>query len=290
MILAQTKATGYSLGLPLWWPGNDSQLSTGWLQGISLTLTGGPYNVVLTRYRRVGKNLSLTFSVNSTLLCSLSTTLGTKPATYTLQGENPQFVSGYVTFYGDDSDIEELDLTGAQVCPKYITYISPATVSTPKLQLVNMVNGEPETTSVELSDLEVIDSPTVRGETSDKNAIFTVIAEPLLQPIQETSWVASINGGGGILYLPPGWVVASTAPAGAKLGRTAEESSCVDYLAQQINPNNFSIECPLSGVLDDRGNFSFQKVVCSRYNTEYENGGVGLAWNEFSTIHDAPVE
>jgi len=299
MLLTQTKTTGYSLGLPLWWPDIPDRVSTGWVQGISLTLRGAPRTVYLTKYQRLNKNLKLVFSDGLGLLCSLDAKIGTKPEVYRLSSLSSDFIDGYVTFCGPNY-ADELDLSGAQVCPKYITFISDSETHRKELVIVQATVSN-EILSVVTADLSVL---TVTNSTSVATTItndFNYILEDVVATVDvviEDNNVYTISGapsdgvGNVLIELPSDWRIVKVGADHIKIGITGTRSSCpdADYINQRLSPGNFAQSCPLEAVFSTIGNKSIldmQKVVCAKFNTDYENGGNGLSWDDFSTFHDS---
>ena len=293
MILGHTKLNGYSLGLPLWWPDDQTNISTGWLQGIHLVVTGVPQGVYLSRYQRDNRKLDLVFSLEDEILCSLSARVGSKPETFKLTAMSNKFVEGYVTFYGPDT-VEEVDLTGAQVCPKYITFVDHTTAISGTFTLAQTTPDNKLTfSSVPLNTLTVVSSSTVIA-TESADVVLTI--ESLDVPILfEDSNLYTINGdlpdsNGNInITLPKDWAVSQVSNSQVKIGIIGQGTSCPDasYIDQRLNPGNFTQDCPLSIAFSgSNGTFDLEKIVCHRFNTMYEHDGAGLAWNEFSALHD----
>lgn len=298
MILTNTKTTGYSLGLPLWWPDNATQVSTGWLQGITLTLKGDPRPVFLTKYYRKDRQLSLTIADKDELLCSLNITLGSGPKSYPLQAESTNnFISGAITFYNLTAETE-VDLTGAQICPKYITFIKEAAQTRPVFTLANISDdGKIVEETAQLSELDVESSNTITV-TGSTELTLTAVETPILSitPAGQNI-LRTINGSiSANLIFPDNWVIRVISDSCIAVGVVSDVSSCPDsdIISQRLNPGNYTRSCPLDlAFVDDAGNptntFNLKKIVCRRYNTEYEissKGGAGLEWSEFSELHD----
>lgn len=302
MILASTKFNGYSLGSPLWWPNDPENISTGWLQGISLTLKGTPSAIYLTKYSRVEGDLRLIFSSDNELICSLHAKIGTRPTTYRLTPESNRFVDGYVTFYGPKY-IEELDLSGTQVCPKYIIFMSEQSVAQKVFTLAQPTpDGKIALTTVPVNELTLEDSDSVSISATNTIGTYSLTeSEELIDVVTEDTNTYTISGirpnSSGLVQidLPADWLMTKVGPSHIKIGAKGQQSSCpdADYINKKLSPGNFTRICPLEAyftTVNGESVLDMEKIVCSKFNTEYENGGSGLDWNEFSSLHDAVPE
>ena len=314
MILTNTKNTGYSLGLPLWMP--SGVVSTGCLQGINMTLRGVYTAVYLSRYRRNGQKISMTFSTDNGILCSMSGTLDGAPHTFELTNEsdNSQFVCGSVTLYDVGGSLE-IDLTGAQVCPKYIQFIQTSSAAAPVLEIIDTAENSDTTTSVLWSTLTPTPAYGVDLSSGTSGGSIYYVAkntedtDPLIT-VGDSAAIYYINGSAvsstGVFELTLGssWVVSGNNIC-AKVGLLTDAYSCPDgnYIEAKLKPGNHTQACPFD-IAFSGGKLVIDQVYNTRFNTEYENcvcsggtvvsgaciGGTtvcsGLAWNEFSRQHD----
>ena len=319
MILANTKATGYSLGLPLFWPNDPTQLSTGIIQGISISLrlpTGSsPAPLYINKYSIQGSHV--TMSINGAgIICSLDVSLSDTYATYPLQGASDAFLAGWVGLYPQTAD-RLLNLQGAQINPMYvhISYDeSPdfgnfTLVETPitsgetsgawmsgNLVASGAVGAATVLSSIPLQELVVADSPNVgfSSTVTSGGVVYTGIADTAVtsaEPVDSVS-IRYINGNpvsGGVytLKLPDNWVVMGNELC-ARVGNPSNTPSCttVDVIQETLGPQNFPNENPLS-VAFPGGNLNLTPIYNGtvKFNAEYENGG--LVWSQFSSQHDA---
>jgi hypothetical protein len=297
MILNNTKTNGYSLGLPLWLSGDSPIPSTGILQGITMTLQGNYTEVYLSKYSRQDNEVSMTFSTEDAILCSVDATLSGEPQTFALNGETVasskvRFISGAVTLYDVGGSLE-VDLTGAQVCPKYLQFIPAPATDGAMLEIINAAPGGAVVTSAPWAT--VTPETSVDVEITSVNSgtyIASAIAPSPVEVIaSDTSLISYINGsqvsGGSItINLGSGWIVGGGGVC-AKVGTLTDSSSCPDanYIEAKLNPGNYTHSCPLDLAFSG-GILTMSKVYSHDFNTEYENGGSGLAWCEFSSQHD----
>lgn len=315
MILTAVQNTGYSLGLPLWWVSEPTKLTTGCVQGISMTLSGTPTDVFLSSYRRTESGIGLTFSTIHGILCSVYTSLTDETQTVELRNETSagspvRFLSGCVTLYPNTTDTD-LDLTGARVCPKYVIFVDDNAPNTPQFKLVAQNSDGTEWTvgTVDVQDLTVEDSPEVAFTITSSGGVISytgvnVAADQTLAELADTGDIFYINGtpvtsGAYIFHLPAlganssweseGWRVSPDSGGCIKIAMQAQTPSCVpeDYAAR-LSPSNYTHECPLD-IAFPSGALVMDEIYDRRFNPEYEvgsGGSAGLVWDEFSQQHD----
>lgn len=328
MILANTKNTGYSLGLPLFWPEHPDQLSTGLVDGISITLeylTAGT-ELSITKYAVADGRVSLTISNGAGIVCYLDAQLGTDYAVYSLSGTIPEFLGGWVSMY---PPVEErlIDLTGARINPLYV-YLCPQTTyarNSFNLYTEEIVSGGLCTggdtsitpvisgaiiSSADLAELVVSDTADVSFTSTLTSGALVVSGTTdngvtSAQPIDSTN-IYTVNGnpisnGGYTINLPEGWVVraangSNSGAVCAQIGNTSTETSCPvgDPIVEILGPQNFAGNNPLELAFSTSGGiieFDPAAVRAARFNAEYEEGsdGFGLRWCEFSEKHDGPT-
>lgn len=266
MILANTKATGYSLGLPLFWPEHPEQLSTGLLKGVSITLCPDDsvktypdmLELFITKYSISSGRISLTIANTAGIICSLDAQLNTYYTVYPLEGASPWFLGGWVSLYPPTTD-GNINLIGAQINPLYI-YLCKQQTYTPsyftlyKETLVSgAVCGTAEATggdvtiasavlsSIPIASLTVQDTADVKfGSTWTSGALAVsgaaATAVTSAQPVDSTS-IYYINGnpisagGSYVITLPEGWVVSGAHVVDgvtlcAQIGCTRTTPSC----------------------------------------------------------------
>ena len=292
MILNNTKTTGYSLGLPLWISGDTP--STGILQGITMTLQGSYTEVYLSKYTRQDNQISMTFSTSDQILCSVDATLSGEPQTFVLNRETSagsvRFISGAVTLYDVGGDLD-IDLTGAQVCPKYIQFIPATNTSGAVLEIIDSVaSGATVVTTAQWAD--IVPETSVDVTMVSSGGAYTASANTLSPAeitISNTSLISYVNGskvsGGVVINLGSGWVVSGGGIC-AKVGLLSDTPSCpeANYLEAKLNPGNYTHSCPLDMAFSG-GVMDMSLIYKGKFNPEYESGG-GLAWNQFSSQHD----
>ena len=306
MILANTKVNGYSLGLPLFWPENPAQLSSGIIQGISISLIlpqgTVPPQLFVDKYSIYGRQVSLTINSASGIVCSLSATLSDTAAVYTLQRESSIFLGGWVTLYPRE-DNRLINLEGAQVNPMYVHAGYTADVNFGSFTLVDhtvssgTILSTTVLSSVPLSQLAVGDSPEITvAQSAGVYSCSVNSTASGAQPVDNTN-IYYVNGqpvdsGTASLPLPDTWVVMGNSLC-ARVGNPADASSCpsVDVIQDTLGPQNFPGENPLSSAFDADGLLNLDPIYSGsvRFNSEYEpadNPGAGLIWNQFSTQHD----
>ena len=306
MILANTKVNGYSLGLPLFWPEDPAQLSSGIIQGISISLVlprgAIPPQLFVNKYSIYGRQISLTINSVSGIVCSLSATLSDTAAVYALQKESSIFLGGWVTLYPRE-DERLINLNGAQINPMYVHAGYSTAIDFGKFTLVGhtvssgAVTNTTVLSSVPLTQLAVSDSPEITVSENGGAYNCSVNSAAIgATPIDNTN-IYYVNGvpvsnGGATLSLPSTWVVMGNNLC-ARVGNPADTSSCpsVDVIQDELGPQNFPGENPLSVAFDANGRLNLNPIYngTTKFNSEYEpanNPGVGLLWNELSTQHD----
>ena len=180
MLLANTTTNGYSLGLPLWKSGDAGDLSTGYVQGISITCYTGTYanaDVKLAKYVCEDGSLSLVFQLDGEPLCSLETPVPSRSVTLELQSESENFCQGFVTLAPTNTVFK--NLTNAVVNPKYIHFIPRSASGSGNIRVVT---SSGTTASVLLTRLSVDSSYTVNANVSGGTVTF--------DPVSNTETVA----------------------------------------------------------------------------------------------------
>lgn len=296
MILTNTKATGYSLGLALYWPEDPSQLSTGLIQGISISLLLDPNTPIpdlrITKYSVVDNHVSLSIS-DGDLFCSMEGDLSDGYAIYALESTSPAFLRGWVGLYPNSTD-RLINLVGAKINPLYIHASIRQTVDA---GIFCLRNGSQIVTSTSLIDLSVESTADVAVTSTVESGgiVYSASVNDSIIPAEsvDSSSIYYVNGSrvsGGIfqLYLPEGWTVMGNELC-ARVGNESTVPSCMatDYITEELGPQNFAGNYnPLSVAFPDGSTLDMTDIYngTTKFNAAYENGG--LLWNEFSEQHD----
>lgn len=319
MILANTKATGYSLGLPLFWPEDPTQLSTGIIQGISISLRlpagSVPSALYIDKYSIQGNHVTMTVNGDG-IVCSLDVSLSDTYATFPLQGASDIFLAGWVALYPQNGD-RQLNLQGAQINPMYIhasydespdfgnfTLVEAPVTSADtsgawmsgNIAASGIVGSTTVLSAAPLQTLRMVASPEVGLSSAfvSGDLVYTGIPNTAVtraEPVDSVS-IRYINGNpvsGGVytLKLPDSWVVMGNELC-ARVGNPSDLPSCttVDVIQETLGPQNFPDNNPLS-VAFPGGALNMAPIYNGtiKFNSEYESGG--LVWSQFSTLHDA---
>ena len=296
MILANTKTTGYSLGLPLYWPSDPAQLSTGIIQGLSISLLLNAEDAVpeleITKYAVQGNHVSLAIS-GPNIFCSMEGDLSDAYTVYTLESSSPEFLRGWVGLYPDSTE-KLMNLTGARINPLYI-HASIRQEVAPGVFCLR--NGGQVVTSTSLIGMTVKTTAdvTVTSTFESGGIVYDTEVNTSVTPAEgvDSSSIYYINGlpvsanGEATLQLPTGWTVMGNKLC-ARVGNPSTTPSCVatDYITEGLGPQNFAGDYnPLSAAFDD-GVLNMSPIYNGtvRFNAEYEPGG--LVWDELSAQHD----
>lgn len=327
MILANTKVTGYSLGLPLFWPEDPTQLSTGIIQGISISLvlpTGIQAPALfINKYSLSDNHLTLGIGSADAIICSLDVDLSEGFFVYPLQAEDDSFLGGWVGLYGISGE-RLLNLRGAQINPFYIHASYQNSPDFGSFTLVdNVINQSGGASTAWLSG-GIVSS----GATISTNVVSTAALEQLVMSDSPDVFITSnlgpdggivyvtntdsgeivaegvdnisiryingipVSGGTATINLPDTWVVMGNNLC-ARVGNPSNVPSCVavDVIHEDLGPQNFPGTNPLE-VAFSGGVLDLTPIYNGtvRFNADYELGSdssAGLVWSEFSQHHDA---
>lgn len=298
MILANTKATGYSLGLALYWPNNPTQLSTGLIQAVSLSFLL-PKNAKIptpeiTKYTVADNQLSLAISWDDGF-CTMTGALSNSYTVYSLESTSEQFVGGWVGLYPNTEE-RHLNLVGAFINPLFVHVSIETPTQNPQFRLRQ---GTSSTETIPLTSLRVSTTPDVvvtsSGDVSGGGIVYSCSANEALTPSipVDSSSIYYINGsairadGHASLLLPSGWTAVGNG-LGARIANPSNTPSCVaqDYIVEALGPQNFADHGNPLAIAFSGGSLNLAPIINGEvlFNSEYE--GNGLRWDQFSPQHD----
>lgn len=323
MILGNTQLNGYSLGLPLWKVGVTDNLSTGYIQGISITcrLTSDVNpRVTLAKYSRIGNVLSMVFQLNGVPLCSLETNIPAEPTVFELNSESDAFVNGAVTLIPVTGEVF-VNLVNAVVNPKFVHIVrTPVSAGYLKLE-----TSSDTIVSADLSVLQGVTTTSYEAVMGSADLNFSRLEQFTTIASRDTTHIYYINGSrtgsSFILTLSgdqraetsseclPYWTVRGNDYC-AYVGRSSWIPSCPNgnRLELELNPGNYDGPRPLDVAFSSTSRVSSTTelgcVITSggsyvlntdpilsgtiRFNSDYDsaNGEPGLRWDDFSQKHD----
>jgi hypothetical protein len=213
-----------------------------------------------------------------------------------LVGESDKFVAGWVTIYPTTEE-EDINLLGTLVCPRYVHFI-PAVIDLNQDAIkLHVYPYAP----VDLKDLNFGESSTVTVDIDNSIVTYSSQLTILGNVSMDGIHVYSINGkypdanGNITIDLTTSanrWVLNSDGVC-LKVGLNTATYSCEgsNYIEEALNPNTYTdSDWPLHvafTVDPDTGRYVLDMtgVYEQTFNT-YENGGVGLKWNQLSHMHD----